>query len=114
MAGIDKIYLTRDQCFDFTQWIYKKTFLIILFTWRNPCRYLYEIPIEAFDKGNELKEYPATNFHQAIDKFLFVFCRFPYIQKRLKEQYGSLWSCWRPYWVYVMGVKISNLISKNR
>ena len=112
MAGIDKIYLTGEQYDEFKDWIYSRSFWIMLLTWRNPC-YFYEIPAEAFDIGFEQKEYPATNYPHIIDKFLFLHCKLPYIQKRLKEQYGSIWECFRPYWVYVLGTKISNLIRKD-
>ena len=100
MAGIDKIYLTVGQYYDFEQWIYRNTFWVILFTWKNPCRYLYGLPKEAYSIGFEQKEYSASNFPTVIDRFLFVFCELPCIQKRLREQYGSIWKCVVPYSIY--------------
>ena len=90
MAGITKLYLTAEQQEELRTWIHHHAFRIMLLTFKNPYRYLYSIPDEAYkDERYTRKKYPATNFPEKIDKYLMRYCKLPFIREGLKRQYNG-------------------------
>ncbi len=83
MAGIDKMSWTREQKYKFYEWYFKH----------------YNINKQGMDMLESITEYDesttvnnvhvVTNFSRRTDDYLRKHCKLPFIQKRLKEQYGN-------------------------
>jgi len=91
MASMDKIRWNEKQHLDFEWWIENHCFRIMLFTriffWElsNPILNIYERPEDI----HPLRKTTITNFPTTIDIYLMLFCKLPFVRKRLKEQYGD-------------------------
>lgn len=83
MAGIDKMYWTREQKYQFYKWYFEH----------------YNINKQGMDMLESIREldetttvdniHVVTNFSQRTDKYLRKHCKLDFIQKRLDEQYGN-------------------------
>ena len=97
MAGIDKIYGTREQYNELKDWLFKKQKPIkchVGFSTINgkdkdiyrkslPTDYLYDLPNPFVgDEG------PISNFPHAIDMWLLENCPLTWVTDRIKEQYN--------------------------
>ena len=99
MAGIDKIYGTREQYVEFKTWLEDNPVKIKCyegFSWEGDKKtkfYEYVSPLECLYKwGNIIKSeniIPISNFPFEIDKWLWENCPIQFVRKRLKEQYGE-------------------------
>lgn len=81
MAGIDKMYWTREQYDEFMNW-YFKHFNI------DPRAIEIFDSISTSDKFSD-NIYAVTYFRERQDKYLRKHCLLPFVQKRLDEQYGK-------------------------
>lgn len=90
MAGIDKIYLTKEKYYEFKAWCEKNKKEIKKDTNCNILRYFYHIEDYegSLNSNNEL-EFPATNFPEVIDRWLWKYCKLDYIIEQLEFQYGE-------------------------
>jgi hypothetical protein len=76
MAGIDKIYGTRDEAIELHRWIKRHR--------PKEMRRLY--PIDGYE---DCLEQPLSNFSTSTDNWLARKCPLPFVLRRLGEQYGS-------------------------
>ena len=78
MAGIDKIYGTQEQYYEFLDWCTKNK--------PDATGYFYS----ADGYPESLQERPISNFPEKIDRWLIENCEIPFVQKRLQQQYGYI------------------------
>ena len=80
MAGIDKIYGTREQCVQLYRWIKKHR--------PKALRYVYN-PDWITDAWGQTDTYSISNFPVAVDAWLARKCNLPFVLKALTKQYNT-------------------------
>lgn len=81
MAGIDKIYGTLDQLFEFRKWLHE-----------NKREYLVYVTDPSQDIAyyrKHFKEVVISNFPEKADKWLYKHCPLQFVKKRIGAQYGG-------------------------
>jgi hypothetical protein len=81
MAGVDKIYFTKKQYYEYKEWAFNNDIQCHKMTGSS-----VSVCLLAFDDFEG--DIGVCNNTERIDWYLWKFCNLPYVQKRLKEQYG--------------------------